>query len=484
MNSTSLSPVPQKSLRKSVAAGSIGVLVHWFDWAVYAYMASIIAGVFFPAQDRTAGLLAVFAVFAISFGVRPLGAILFGYLGDRFGRKRTLSMVIISMSVATLSIGLLPGYDSIGLWAPALLLTARMVQGLAAGGEFGSAAAFLAEASPAKHRGFGVSWLEVGSLLGFLAASLTVLVLNSTLGPDAVAEWGWRIPFILTGPLGLIGFYIRNKVEDTPEFKALKELEHVAQSPLKEVFSNNWRQLLQTSGIEIMMNVTFYIILVYLLTYQEEFIGMSVETAALLSTVASITALILVPLFGALSDRIGRKPLMLASGALMVICSYPLFKLMQVDEPWAGMASTIGLGIILAIVLGVHAVTVAELFPTRTRQTGLSIAYSVTAAIFVGTVPLVLTWVISATGNIMAPAFYMILVGLLGLVTLLTMKETKGIDLLEQDRADALERGFMKLGTSDAAPEETSVTPTSLDPGMNDAMENDSSRRSARQPQV
>lgn len=434
--------IEQKSLRKSVAAGSIGVLVHWFDWAIYAYMASTIAVVFFPAQDKTAGLLAVFAVFAVSFGVRPLGALLFGYIGDKFGRKRTLSMVIISMSVATLVVGLLPGYNTIGIWAPILLVAARMVQGLAAGGEFGSAAAFLAEASPARHRGFGVSWLEVGSLLGFLGASLMVLLMNNVLGPDAVQDWGWRIPFILTAPLGIIGFYIRAKVEDTPEFKALEKLDEVAQSPLKEVFRNNWKQLLQTSGIEIMMNVAFYIVLVYLLTYQEEFIGMSIESAALLSTVASVTALVLVPLFGAWSDRIGRKPLMVGSAVLMIVCSYPLFSIMQLDTAWAGTVSTIGLGVILAIVLGVHAVTVAEIFPTRTRQSGLSIAYSVTAAIFVGTVPLILTWLIAETGNIMAPAFYMIAIGILGLATLLTMKETKGIDLMTLDREDAAKRGF------------------------------------------
>lgn len=444
MNDSPSSTVSTKSLRKSVAAGSIGVVVHWFDWAVYAYLASTIASIFFPSQDKTAALLSVFAVFAVSFGVRPLGAMLFGLMGDRFGRKRTLSVVIIAMSVSTLCIGLIPGYDTIGVWAPIFLVVARMIQGLAAGGEFGSAAAFLAEASPTKHRGFGTSWIEFGSLLGFLGASLMVLALNTVLGPEAVAEWAWRIPFILTAPLGIIGFYIRAKVEDTPEFKALSDMDSVAQSPLKEVFTNNWKQLLQTSGIEIMMNVAFYIVLVYLVTYQEEFIGLDASSAALLSTAASISALILVPLFGAWSDKVGRKPLMLSSAILMTICSYPLFLLMQVDAMWAQTLSTIGLGIILSIVLGVHAVTVAELFPTRTRQSGLSIAYSVTAAIFVGTVPYVLTWVIGKTGNLMAPAFYMALVGLLGIATLATMKETKGIDLLEQDRKDAIERGFIK----------------------------------------
>lgn len=425
--------VSQKGLRKSVTAGSIGVFVHWFEWAVYAYLASTIAKVFFPEQDGTAALLSVFAVFAISFGVRPLGALVFGTLGDRIGRKKTLSIVILSMSAATLVVGLLPTYSTIGIWAPVLLIAARVVQGLAAGGEFGSAAAFLAEYSPRKHRGFGVSWLEFGSLLGFLAASLVVYLLNVVMGPETIQDWGWRIPFLLTVPLGLIGFYIRTKIEDTPEFRSLEELDNVPQSPVKEVFTKHWKQLLQMSGVEIMMHVTFYIVLVYLLTYQEETLRMSPDSAALLSTVASIAGLILVPLFGAVSDRIGRRPLLIASAVLLIVLAIPLFLVMQSGAPWAGFVSTLGLGIILALILGVHACAVAELFPTRTRQTGLSIAYSVTAAIFAGTVPYVLTWLIAQTGNTMMPAFYLVLVGLIGLVAVMTMKETKGIDLLRTE---------------------------------------------------
>lgn len=444
--------VGQKGLRKSVAAGSIGVLVHWFDWAIYAYLAVTIGKVFFPEQDKTAALLSVFAVFAVSFGVRPIGALIFGALGDKLGRKKTLSVVILAMAGSTLLVGLLPGYGSIGIWAPVLLIFARVIQGLAAGGEFGSAAAFLAEFSPTKHRGFGVSWLEFGSLLGFLLASLTAFALNTVMSPESLTEWGWRIPFILTAPLGIIGYYIRTKIEDTPEFRSLEKLESVAQSPVKEVFTRNWKQLLQTSGVEIMMHVTFYVVLVYLLTYQEEVLGWNASNAALLSTAASIAALILVPIFGMLSDRHGRKPLLITASVLLMLFSYPLFMLMQSDVPAAGPLSTIGLGIILAIILGVHAVTVSELFPTRTRQSGLSIAYSVTAAIFAGTVPYVLTWGISVTGNTMLPAFYLILVGLIGLATLLTMKETKGIDLLRDDIAYA---ESMKVPVQEETAEET-----------------------------
>lgn len=443
--------IHRKGLRTSITAGSIGVFVHWFEWAIYAYLASTIAVVFFPQQDKTAALLSVFAVFAISFGVRPLGALLFGTLGDRIGRKKTLSIVILSMSGATLVVGLLPTYDAIGIWAPILLVGARVVQGLAAGGEFGSAAAFLAEYSPRKHRGFGVSWLEFGSLLGFLAASLVVFVLTSSLDATAIIEGGWRIPFLIAVPLGVVGFYIRSKIEDTPEFKSLEEHDNIPQSPVKEVFTRHWKQLLQMSGLEIMMHVTFYVVLVYLLTYQESVLGFDAGTAALLSTAASIAGLILVPLTGALSDRVGRKPLLIAAAVSLIVLAYPLFLIMQSGTPWAGAVSTIGLGIILALILGVHAAAAAELFPTRTRQTGLSIAYSVTAAIFAGTVPFVLTWLIAQTGNQMMPAFYLILVGLIGLAAVLTMRETKGSDLFsKEDGNPAAGLSAQKEGTRTA----------------------------------
>jgi MHS family proline/betaine transporter-like MFS transporter len=428
--------VSQKGLRKSVVAGSIGVFVHWFEWAVYAYLASTIAVIFFPQQDSTAALLSVFAVFAISFGVRPIGALLFGTLGDRIGRKKTLSIVILSMSGATLVVGLLPTYDAIGIWAPVLLIMARVVQGLAAGGEFGSAAAFLAEYSPRKRRGFGVSWLEFGSLLGFLAASLVVVILTSTMDEQTILNGGWRIPFLIAVPLGIVGFYIRTKIEDTPEFLSLEKLGEIPQSPVKEVFKRHKKQLLQMSGLEIMMHVTFYVVLVYLLTYQESVLGFDAGTAALLSTFASIAGLILVPFCGALSDRIGRRPLLIIAAIALIVLAVPLFMIMGLQTWWAGAVSTLGLGVILAIILGVHAAAAAELFPTRTRQTGLSVAYSVTAAIFAGTVPYVLTWLIAKTGNNLMPGFYLVLVGLIGLVAVLSMKETKGISLLKADSTE------------------------------------------------
>ncbi|MFI5657109.1 MFS transporter [Streptomyces sp. NPDC051684] len=428
---TAVSP-DAATLRRSVAAGAVGVFVHWFDWAAYAYLAGTVAKVFFPADDSTTGLLAVFGVFAVSFGVRPIGALVFGPLGDKIGRKRTLSLVIFMMSGATLAIGLLPGYDSIGIAAPVLLVVLRLVQGFAAGGEFGSAASFLAESAPRRRRGFGVSWLEVGSLLGFLAGSFVFLLLSSGLDDTQLTSWGWRIPFLVAAPLGVIGVIIRNKIEDTPEYRALEANDTVPRSPARELLRTHKRQLLQAAGLMTAMHVPFYAVLTYLVTYETDHLGHSADSAALLSTVISLLGLVLVPLFGALSDRVGRKPVFIvATGALLVV-STPAFWLMR-----TGMAGTwiggLALGAILAAILGTYAVWSAEVFPTRTRQSGLSISYNVTAALFAGTVPYLMTLLISATGSTLVPGPYLMVFAVGGLVAALSLKETAGSALLHAE---------------------------------------------------
>lgn len=420
------------ALRTSVAAGAIGVFVHWFDWAAYAYLAGTVATVFFPAEDSTTGLLAVFGVFAVSFGIRPIGAMVLGPLGDRIGRKRTLSLVIFMMSGATLGIGLLPGYETIGIAAPVLLLVLRLIQGFAAGGEFGSAASFLAESAPRRRRGFGVSWLEVGSLLGFLAGSFVFLLLSAGLDDDQLTSWGWRIPFLIAAPLGIIGFIIRNKIEDTPEYRSLEANDAVPRSPVRELLRSEKRQLLQAAGLMTAMHVPFYTVLTYLVTYQTDHLGQSADSAALLTTVISLLGLVLVPVFGHLSDRVGRKPVFVGATAVLLVASAPAFLLMRTGLAGTWIAGLL-LGVVLAAILGTYAVWSAEIFPTRTRQSGLSIAYNITAALFAGTVPYVMTVLISATGSTLLPGFYLMVFAAVGLVAALSLRETVGSTLLRPE---------------------------------------------------
>ncbi|MBQ0928323.1 MFS transporter [Saccharopolyspora endophytica] len=420
------------TLRRSVAAGAVGVFVHWFDWAAYAYLASTIASVFFPAGDATAGLLAVFGVFAVSFGIRPVGALVFGPLGDRIGRKRTLSLVIFLMSGATLVIGLLPGYSTIGIAAPLLLVLLRLLQGFAAGGEFGSAASFLAEHAPRRRRGFGVSWLEVGSLLGFLAGSFVFFLLSVGLSEDQLTSWGWRIPFLIAAPLGVVGFIIRNKIEDTPEYRALEEADTVPSRPVRELLRNNGTQLLQVAGLMTMMHVPFYAILTYLVTYETDHLGHSSGDAALLSTAISLIGLVLVPVFGRLSDRIGRRPVLIGAGIALFVLSTPAYLAMRTGlvGTWIG---GLALGVVLSAILGTYAVWSAEIFPTRVRQGGLSIAYNITAALFAGTVPYLMTVLIAATGSTLVPGPYLMVAAAVGLVAAFSLRETAGNPLLRPE---------------------------------------------------
>jgi MFS transporter, MHS family, proline/betaine transporter len=416
--------VEQGMLRRAIVGASVGNLVEWFDFAVYGYLAATLGAIFFPSEDPTVSLLASFAVFGVAFFARPLGGFFFGPLGDRIGRQSTLAAVIILMSFATFAIGFLPGYEAIGIWAPLLLVFLRLVQGFSAGGEFGGASAFLAEYSPNERRGFLVSWIEFSAVGGFLLGAASVLLLTSAIGEDALGSWGWRIPFLLAGPLGLIGLYIRLRLEDTPEFRALEQAGEVSRSPFRETLTQNWKPILQVVGLVIIQNAGFYIVLTYMPTYFSEELGFASTASSLSAVLTLLVAMALIPPLGALSDRVGRKPLLAASCVGFALLSYPLFLLMNQKSLFAAGLAHVSLGALLAIFLSTTIAALTELFPTRVRYGGFSIGYNISVAIFGGAAPFFATWLISVTGNPLSPAFYLIAAAVATFLTLLTLRET------------------------------------------------------------
>jgi MFS transporter, MHS family, proline/betaine transporter len=416
--------VEQGMLRRAMFGASVGNCVEWFDFAVYGYLAATLGAVFFPSEDPTISLLSSFAVFGVAFFMRPLGGFFFGPLGDRIGRQRTLAAVIILMSASTFVIAFLPGYAAIGIWAPILLVAARLLQGFSVGGEFGGASAFLAEYSPDERRGYLVSWIEFSAVGGFFLGSASVLLLTATIGEDALGSWGWRIPFLLAGPLGLIGLYIRLRVEDTPEFRALERSGEVSGSPLRETMTQNWRPILQVIGLVIIQNAGFYIVLTYMPTYFSEQLGFSSTASSLSSVFTLLVAMALIPPLGALSDRVGRKPLLAASCVGFALLSYPLFLLMNQGSLVGAVLSHVALGALLAVFLSTTIAALAELFPTRVRYGGFSIGYNISVAIFGGAAPFFATYLISLTGNPLSPAFYLIAAAIASLITVATISET------------------------------------------------------------
>jgi MHS family proline/betaine transporter-like MFS transporter len=399
-------------------------VVEWFDVAVYAYLAAVIGSVFFSTQDPSVALLSSFAVFGAAFVVRPLGGIFFGALGDRIGRQRTLAWVILLVSGATLAIGLLPGYASIGVTAPVLLVVLRLLQGFSAGGEMGGASAFVAEYAPPRRRGYLVAWVEMGCILGFLLGSVVVLLLNLALTSDQIEAWGWRIPFLIAAPLGLVGLYIRSRLEETPEFTALREEGGIAKHPLLESITQHWPAILITAGYALFQNATLYVVLSFIPSYQSETLGYTSVLASTSSVLSMIVICALIPVLGAASDRYGRRPVLATSCLLALLLSYPLFVLMGQGSPTVAVLAHIGLGIILAVFLGPTLTAMNELFSTRVRYGGFSLGYNFSVSAFGGTAPFLVTLLVARTGNNASPAFYIMAASIVTLPIILAARET------------------------------------------------------------
>ena len=421
----------EATVRRAVAASAMGNCIEWFDFGVYSAGAitATIGRVFFPTHSSTAAVLASLAVFAGAFVVRPFGGFFFGPLGDRLGRQRVLAITIILMSGATFVIGVLPTYTTIGVAAPILLVLARMLQGFSAGGEYGGAATFIAEYAPDGRRGFYGSWLEFGTLGGFVLGSGLVLGVNLLLTQAQMDGWGWRIPFLVALPLGLIGLYLRTKLEDTPAFQQMSKSGRVARSPLKETLLGNWRMILNLIGIVLLLNVADWTFLTFMPTFMTHNLGISDTTSQVVMISVEVCMMVVITFFGRLSDRIGRKPLLITAAIGFIVLGYPAVALMIAGGVARLAIGFAILGLLLVLMLAVIGSTFPAMFPTRVRYGSFAIGYNLSTSAFGGTAPFVISALISVTGNNYIPAFYLIVAGVIAIVPILLIPETAKVSL-------------------------------------------------------
>ena len=424
-STVSTDDVPPDVLKKAVAASAIGNATEWFDYGIYAYGVTYISAAIFPGDTESATLLALMT-FAVSFLVRPLGGLVWGPLGDRIGRRSVLAITILLMSGATLCVGLVPSYATIGFWAPVLMVLLRMVQGFSTGGEYGGAATFMAEYAPCRRRGFFGSFLEFGTLAGFSLGALLMLGFSLVLSDDQMSTWGWRLPFLVAAPLGLIGVYLRSRLEDTPIFRELEETgekEDRTATQFKDLLGQYWGPILRLGGVVVALNVVNYTLLTYMPTYLEQSIGMSSTMSLLVPIIGMLAMMVFLPIAGGASDRIGRKPMWWFSLVGLFIAGVPMFMLMGTNVIGAVIGFAV-LGLLYVPQLATISATFPAMFPTHVRYAGFAIAYNVSTSIFGGTAPAVNDWLVNRTGDNLVPAYYMMAACVIGAIALIKVPET------------------------------------------------------------
>jgi len=411
---------PLQSPLRTALAGLIGNVLEWFDFAVYGYFASDIGRQFFPQSDRAAQQLLAFAVFALGFVARPAGAVVLGLVGDRIGRRALLTLSIALMGGATLALGLLPTYQQVGVAAPLLLVTMRLVQGFSLGGEFTGSMVYTTELASPLTRGLVSSSTAVGTTLGFILGSASAWLVNKALPPDAVSTWGWRVPFVASVAFCVAGWFLRRGIHESEEGRKAA----AARPPLWPSLLADRVAIVRTFGIVAMTNAAYYLTFTFAPERRKSLTGAGGEDFLLANSLSLVLVLLAKPLGGWLSDRVGRRRLMLALTVAGMALVYPALRWMILGSPVLFTVGQLLMAVPIGMALGLQGAMVVEIFPLRTRVTSMSFAYSVTLALAGGSAPLVASWLTARLANPLAPAFYIMTYGLAGLALMLPMKET------------------------------------------------------------
>jgi MHS family proline/betaine transporter-like MFS transporter len=412
------SPV-QNQTRRAVSAAVIGNVLEWYDFSVYAFVAVIIARKFFPQGNDVIALLATFLAFGLGFVARPLGGIVLGRLGDTHGRKTALLITIALMAIGTVMVGVLPTYAAIGVAAPLLLVVARLMQGFSAGGEWGSSTAYIVEWAPQDQRGFYGSFQQMSVVAGLLLGSAVAAIMNTVLTPEQMDTWGWRVPFLLGGILGPVGLWMRRTIDETPAYTKAKA------APVEASAESGLVMAARAFGFTIVWTVCFYILLSYMPTYTQKYLKLSASAALWANTIGLLVLMVAIPLMGILSDRIGRKPLLLACCIAFIVLPYPIFSFLISG---ASLTQLIIVQILFAILIscfsGAGPAAISEMFPTRLRSTWMTSGYALAVAIFGGFAPFIAIWLIDRFGSPLAHTFYLIAAAIVSTIVIAMMRET------------------------------------------------------------
>ncbi|MDM1545712.1 MHS family MFS transporter [Ignatzschineria indica] len=413
-------------MRKVLIASLTGSVIEWFDFFLYGTVAALVFNqIFFVSDDPAIGLILSYASFALTFFIRPFGGVLFSHIGDRIGRKKTLVLTLSLMGIATMAIGLLPSYHTIGIWAPILLIFFRLLQGIGIGGEWGGALLLAVEYAPKEKRGFFGSVPQVGIPIGMVLGTL-VLSLMTLLPDEQFLEWGWRIPFILSALLVVLGFWIRNGIDETPTFKAVQKEGKVPKMPIIDTLRYHWREVLIAIGAKFVETAPFYIFSTFIVSYATLNLGFSKTITLTAVMVASVITSILIPIMGAFSDRVGRKKLYVVGTIVMILYMFPYFWMVNQDSVLLLVIATIlGLGVIWAPITAVLGTFFSEIFAPEIRYTGVTLGYQIGAALAGGTAPLIAVTFLSYFDSYVPIAIYIMLTGVISLVAIAFAKNKK-----------------------------------------------------------